>query len=308
MRLVARIASDPGGVIGGHDLRKRFRLGAVSLVTAGAHQRRIKLWRSHRCWIFRVAGKRSMAGLAGNYYVPAQLFLIDDVGVASLAGLVSGKRNRTCRNLGNGISAIVPILPEAARNDGGAKGDECNRSNCHDKSQPNEMFDVLKHARLLARLRSRAPEMPDAFLYVVFRSRTMIFVTGDCDESHPRIARLCQPSSIVQQDAITLIIIDIVWSSGVPSELGTREGIPRRFIGYTGHDFLPESAIRTMFILHRTQTGSTQLYFGIPETELEEVGDRLLDLVEPTFEQPRDHSLTPWSCGLPDSTAFASHY
>lgn len=133
MGLVARVAGDAARVIGGHDLRKRLRLGAIGFVTASAQHGCIKLGRSHRCRILGVTGERSVAGLARNYHVFTQLFLIYHVGVASLADLVPGKRNRASGNLGNGISSIVPILTEAARNNGGANDDQRYRCNCHDK-------------------------------------------------------------------------------------------------------------------------------------------------------------------------------
>jgi hypothetical protein len=184
MGMVARAAGDSAGVIGGHDLRKCLRLGAISFVTTGAYDHRIKLGRNHRCRILGVTGKWSVAGLTRNYNMLAQFFLIYDLSVASFADLVSGKRNRTSRNLSNGISSIVPVLAEAARNNGGANDDKRDRHNCHDKGQPNEMFDILKHARHLAEALSH--ETRDALPYVVFQSPTMIFVTEACDRSHSR--------------------------------------------------------------------------------------------------------------------------
>jgi hypothetical protein len=41
---------------------------------------------------------------------------IKHIGVACLAGLMAGELHRACCNLTDRIAAIVPVLPEAARN------------------------------------------------------------------------------------------------------------------------------------------------------------------------------------------------
>jgi hypothetical protein len=86
-----------------------------------------------------------MAGLAWNHHVLAQLFLVYDLGVATLADLMSSKCNRTGRDLGDGISPIVAVPSKAGGNHSGANKNESDRRNAHDQRQPNEMFYVLKH-------------------------------------------------------------------------------------------------------------------------------------------------------------------
>ncbi len=149
MGLMAGVASDSPGMIGGHDLWKRFGLGAVGLVTTGTDDCGIQLGGSYRGRVLGVVGKRSMACLAWNYHVLAQLLLVYDFGMATLADLMSGKCHGTSRDLGDGISAIVAVLPEATGNHRGAKKDESDRRNGHDQHQPNEMFYVLEHSTLL---------------------------------------------------------------------------------------------------------------------------------------------------------------
>src|SRR6266568_1753836 len=145
MGLMARVAGDSARMIGRHDLGKRLRLGAVGLVTTGTHHSRIKLGGSNRCRILGVVGERSMASLAWNHDVLTQLFLVYDLSVATLADLVSRKRNWTSRDLGDGISAIVAVLSEAAGDHSGANKDKSDHRNGYDQRQPNEMFYVLKH-------------------------------------------------------------------------------------------------------------------------------------------------------------------
>ena len=132
-------------MIGRGDLWKCLRLGTVGLVTTGTHQCRIKLRRSNRCRILGVVGKCSMASLTRNHHMLTQFFLVYDLGVASLADLMSRKSNRTRRDLGDSVSAIVAVLSKATGDYSGANKDESDRRNGHDQRQPNEMFYVPKH-------------------------------------------------------------------------------------------------------------------------------------------------------------------
>jgi hypothetical protein len=137
-------------MIDGDDLRKSPWLGAISLVTSRTYDSRVELGRRNRSWILCVSGQGSVASFTGNDYVLTKLFLFYDFCVAAFAHLMSGKRNRARRNLGEGGSAIVAILAEAARNNSGAHKNECDHSNGHDQGQPNQVFDVLEHVCSLA--------------------------------------------------------------------------------------------------------------------------------------------------------------
>jgi len=147
---MACIAGKSTGMAGRSDLREGLRFRAVAFVTAGAYHSRVELRRRNGCRIVSVLSKGSVAGLTRNHHVFAQLFLVDNVGVASLADLMSRVRNRTGCDVSHGISAIVAVLAEAVRSQDSPNQDKRNHCNCDDYSQPNEMFDVLEHVRLLA--------------------------------------------------------------------------------------------------------------------------------------------------------------
>ncbi len=85
-----------------------------------------------------------VASLASDHYMPAKFFLIDDVGVAAFAGLVSGKRNRSRRDLADRCSSIVAILPKTARHDNSPQDHERHQRDCDDHCQPYDVFDILE--------------------------------------------------------------------------------------------------------------------------------------------------------------------
>ena len=62
-------------------------------------------------------GQRSVAGFAIHMRMLALALQIEDIGMAGLASLVTGKFHRSGRNLANGIAAIVTVLSEALWND-----------------------------------------------------------------------------------------------------------------------------------------------------------------------------------------------
>ena len=86
----------------------------------------------------------TVAGLARNNHMPALLLLIDDVGMAGLARIVARKGNRPSCDLRDRCAPIVPVLAKAPRNNCGTQDDEGNHSYCHDGSEADEVFYVLK--------------------------------------------------------------------------------------------------------------------------------------------------------------------
>ena len=87
--------------------------------------------------------------------------LIDYVGVAGFAGVVSGEGDWTGRDLGDGGAPLVTVLAKAARDDGGAQDDERYQRDQHHGGEPDEMFDVLEQVvflrwRALARKKRNA--------------------------------------------------------------------------------------------------------------------------------------------------------
>jgi hypothetical protein len=125
MRLMTGVTGEPSGVIRRGNLRKARRLGSVSLMTTSTHHGRVQLRRLHGTGIVCVLGQSPVASLARDYHMLAKLFLIHDLGVAGLAGIVPCKRNRPRRDLTDCRPSIVAILAETVRDDGGSQNYEC---------------------------------------------------------------------------------------------------------------------------------------------------------------------------------------
>ncbi len=145
---MARVAGQPSGVVRRGHLRKALRLGAVGLVTAGAHDGRVQFLGLHRSGIVGMFGESSVAGFASHNHMLAKLFLIHDVGMAGLASLVTGKRNWPGGDLADRVATVVSVLPKTMRYDSGPQHYECHQRYCHDGCQPNQVFDVLKQIRV----------------------------------------------------------------------------------------------------------------------------------------------------------------
>jgi len=82
--------------------------------------------------------------------VLALFFQFHNVGMAGLTGIVAGECNGPGRGLGDRRPAIVPVLPKAFRNDGGAQHDKSNNRDCYDDSEPDEVFQVLEQVPIPA--------------------------------------------------------------------------------------------------------------------------------------------------------------
>ena len=97
-------------------------------------------------------GQGSVAGFAGNHHMLALLLLLDDVGVADLAGIVAGKRNRVGCRLCDSSSAVVAVLPKAARHNRNSQNEEYCQQHYDDDGQPDKMFYVLEQVLSLCQL------------------------------------------------------------------------------------------------------------------------------------------------------------
>ena len=141
---MAGVAGDPSGVIGRGNLREISRLGTVGFMTAGTHDGRVQLFGLHRSRVVRMLSQSPVASLASNHHMLAQFFLLQDVGMAGLAGIVPGKCNRPGCHLANRMPSIVAILPKTLRYYSGSQKQEDHQRYGDDASQPNEVFDVFK--------------------------------------------------------------------------------------------------------------------------------------------------------------------
>src|ERR1051326_5300766 len=117
---MAGVAGQTTGVVGGDDLRECFGLRAVGLVAAGGEDRGVELGRLDRGRVVGVFGLGTVAGFAGDHNVLAQLFLIDDIGVAGFADFVAGMGDRAGSGFGDGVAAIVSVLAKTVGHNGGA--------------------------------------------------------------------------------------------------------------------------------------------------------------------------------------------
>ena len=142
-------------MIGAGDLGESFGLGAIGFVAARADDSRVgQLW-LHGCGIISMLALRPVAGFAGNIGVATELLLIDDLGVASFADFVSGKRRSSSGDLGDGITTVVSVLTETLGDDGGAQQDEDRQQEDDHNSETDEVFGVLEHGCLPGRAAKR---------------------------------------------------------------------------------------------------------------------------------------------------------
>lgn len=153
MRLVTGLAGYPAGVLIGIDLRKIFGSCSAGGVAADAKCGGVGLAGIDRRGIVGVLCQRSVAGLAVHPRVFPGAFCLRNVGVAAFAGLVPREADGVCRNLRNGGSAIVPILPEAARDDKTADRQKRQGSHCEQPGQTKEMACIPEHALELPPIR-----------------------------------------------------------------------------------------------------------------------------------------------------------
>ena len=144
------VAGEPSRVIRRGNLGKALRFGAVGLMTTGTQDGCVQLFGLHRTGIVRVHRLRPVASLTGDHYMFAKSFLIHDVGMASLAGVVPSKRDRPRRDLADRRASIVAILPKTERYDRSPQDHERHHRYCDDYCQPNEVFDVLEQVRVPA--------------------------------------------------------------------------------------------------------------------------------------------------------------
>jgi hypothetical protein len=139
MGLVAGVASEASGVLCSDDLGKVFRLRAVCLVATGAEYCRIEFGGFYGSGIIRVLGQRSVAGFAIHLRMLTEVFLVKDVDMAGLAGLMAGEFNRPGRDFGHCISAVVPVLSKTFRDQETTDKQEYKETEHENPSQAEKM-------------------------------------------------------------------------------------------------------------------------------------------------------------------------
>lgn len=144
MRLMTGIAGETAGVIGAGHLGERVGFGGVGLVAAGANHGRVGQRGLHGSGILGVFRLRAMANLAMQPGMSAKLLLIYNIGVTGFTDFVTGMGNRTGRDFGDGVTAVMPVLAERFGNDSGAQDNEGDDRDEHDCGEPKKVFDVFE--------------------------------------------------------------------------------------------------------------------------------------------------------------------
>ena len=134
-------------MVGSHHLRKSLRFRAVGLVTSRAEHPGIQ-FRRLNAGVVGVIGQCAMACFAGDYDVFALAFLLGDIGMAGLAGLVAGVNDWFGSDLRNGSATEVPVLAKRAGNDSCAQNHKAHENGEHDCCESDEVFYVLEQASL----------------------------------------------------------------------------------------------------------------------------------------------------------------
>lgn len=142
---MACVTSETSGVIRSGDLGKALRLRGVRLVATGAQYGRIEFGGFYRGGIVRVLGQRSVAGLAIHLRMPASVFLVKDVDMAGLAGLMASELNRPGRDFGHCISAVVPVLSKTFRDQKAPHGEKYQQAEHEHPSQAEKMSCIFEY-------------------------------------------------------------------------------------------------------------------------------------------------------------------
>ena len=121
------IAKLTAGMLLGVDLGEALGLRNILGMTADAQMGNIGLLRRHACGIFSMFCKGAVAGFTVDVSVYAFGLRFGNVGMAVFAGLVAGVNDWPCADLGNGISAKMPIAAEALWDEHAAEYEEKNQ-------------------------------------------------------------------------------------------------------------------------------------------------------------------------------------
>ena len=182
--MMAGVASDSAGMVGGHNLREPLGFRAVCFVTAGADDGGVEFWRLDRRGIVGVAGERPMAGFASDDNMLSLILLFGHFRVTAFTDGMASVSDRTSRYFSNGGASIVTILTEGSGNDCRSEPDEGHDADRHEASEADEVFYVFEQV-LLPRQNLSDPKNARDLGYRVFPRWTMILVTGTREAAHP---------------------------------------------------------------------------------------------------------------------------
>jgi len=134
-------------------LGEPFRFGGAGFMTLRAQHGGVRLERHDRNRVLRMLGLRAMASLASDSGMLALMLLLEDIGVAGFAGFVPGVDDGQCRNLRDGVTAVMPILAKAVRDEKGSHTKERQCPHHKQRCETEQMFGVF-HDRYQRNFRS----------------------------------------------------------------------------------------------------------------------------------------------------------
>jgi hypothetical protein len=141
---MAGIALDIAHVVLSYDLGESGWLGEVGFVAARTKHRRVRKLGNHGGRVGSVFRQRTMARLAINAGMLADLLHFQNVGVTVFAGCVSREPWITGRKFFEGIGAVVSIEPETLGNELGSGDEKKTNADEKDCRDPEKMLCVLK--------------------------------------------------------------------------------------------------------------------------------------------------------------------
>ncbi len=127
-----------------HNLRKGLRLGDVLLMAANAQLGGIQFLRLDSRGIVGMRGERAVTRFTGNGFVHAFALHVEDLGVATLADLVSCIRNRTRRYFGDRVAPIMSVLPKTLWHQQTARDQKQHEPDQEDGCQAEEVFRIFE--------------------------------------------------------------------------------------------------------------------------------------------------------------------
>ena len=131
-------------MIGRYNLWERLGFGAVGFMTTSAEDGGVEFCGLDRRGIIGVPGQCPMASFASNDNMLALILLFCYVGVTAFADRMAGMGDGTSRYLINGCSSKMTVLPEGTGNDCSSEPDKGEDPDCHQGSEPDEVFYVVE--------------------------------------------------------------------------------------------------------------------------------------------------------------------